>query len=197
VRFLVKLNGKEIEKIEELAERIGREDKAVTPMQIRSEMGWTARQWGERKHEVLAAGVNVVHATEIRRRNEDAVRGARNLRILEWVFFKGHREELIYDTKRPTATLRSLGAGKVDAVGILRMARAGRDDDHAPMYEEEEKMTVRALKIEWETWTAMKEFYRKQREDRAKESEAAEEERRKRAEAEKERELDELAGGKA
>jgi len=65
------------------------------------------------------------------------------------------------------------------------------------MYEEEEKMTVRALKVKWEAWTAMKEFYRRQWEDRRKESEAAEKEKREKTDAEYEEELEALGNGEA
>lgn len=61
---------KDIERIWKLAEKTGREDLSLTPIEIKTEMGWTPTFWRSRKPFILAAGIQIVQENTLLRRRK-------------------------------------------------------------------------------------------------------------------------------
>lgn len=188
----MELSDEEKKKLRELAEETGRESGAVTPIEIRTRMGWTARQWYTRKHLVFAMGIKVTAASEMAKRKKDAARGAVNFRVLATALYTELKEE-IWDKhkRRAVIMIRAYGASPIDAETIYRIVTKETDAES-----NEYRMLVMALCIPWKRWSEFLEERRKAYEEKREEREKAEAEHRKETEAERDKELEELASGK-
>lgn len=187
--MVIKLSEDEIEKIRELAKKIGREDPSLTPMEIKEAMCWTVTMWRSRRHLIPATGIKIADPNELARQKRDAARGKANIGLVERALYTDLRHDMREDRKTAIRALRAYDARPIDAESIRRLAlEFGKDEPDMPGM----RLLLSALKITRKMWEDMEERRERLREEAEAERERARAEEQKKTDGEVEAELERL-----